>query len=124
MEMAKKVTDQVLSSASGFTTSVTFTNPGGTLTKTVKALAVKHNTGVDPRNGLLTNTKTARVTVSEALLVAAGYTTRDATTHEVSLRGHRVTWSDASGQSFNYSITEFWPDSTTGNIVCQLGNYR
>lgn len=123
LQRAKALADQVLSDAGGFTVAVTFTNPAGTLTKTVRALAVKHNTGIDPRNGLLVNSKTARVTVSEKALTDAAYVTRDATTHEVSLRNHRVTWADASGQSFTYVITDFLPDSTTGNIVCHLGNY-
>lgn len=108
------------SSQGGFETSVTFTPPTGDAV-TADALAMKHHIGVDT-DGQLMHSLNARITVSEKLLTDEGYTTRNGN-NEVSMRGHKVAWEDASGESKTYKITENWPDESLGTITLILGDY-
>lgn len=105
----------------GFAIAIEFTAPDST-TATINGLATKHHMRMD-LDGKLVNSKDASVSFSEALLVAAGYPVRNSS-GEVYLKGHKVKWTDSSGQLCQYAIDQWFPDETIGLIVCVLEDYE
>lgn len=113
---------QITTDAGAFGTAVVFETPDGNTTVTVNALTNKIGLAFNANSGAPVNSKAASVVVSEAALVAAGYTVRNAS-NEVYLRKHKVTWTDSSGTEWTYSIAENIPDETLGLITCILKDY-
>lgn len=105
----------------GFGIAIEFTAPNST-TATINGLATKHHMRVD-LDGKLVNSKDASIAVSEQLLVDAGYPVRNST-GEVYLKGHKVKWTDSSGQLCEYEIDQWFPDEAIGLIVCTLEDYE
>lgn len=101
-----------------FTEDITFTNPAGTESVTVKGFVSKHNMSVDPATGLPVNQRNAHVSVNESVLIEAGYTTRSG--GEIVLKDHRVSF-DLLGNTLTFLIDSAMPSDTTGAIVCTLG---
>lgn len=66
--------------------------------------------------------KTARITVSELALNALNYPVRN-NAGKVAMKGHRVTYTDISGEQAVYKVTEQYPNALTGLIRLQLGEY-
>lgn len=108
-------------SQGGFSAEITFTNPTATKTVVVKGLISKHNLSINPETGLPVSTKNVHISVAESVLIAAGYTTR--VNSEISLKFHKVSFTDASGSSFAFLIDDVMPSETLGLIVCILGSY-
>lgn len=102
-------------------TSITFVNPSGSLTKTIKAIQTKHMVKTD-ENGFKSVSKNASIAVSEAALLAESYPTRDAN-NEISLLQHKVTWTDVSGLTWTYSVRQNRPDEAVGVIILILDDY-
>jgi hypothetical protein len=104
----------------GFSREITFTTPDNSLTVIARGLVSKHNLSINPETGLPVNSKNAHISVAESNLIDVGYPTRNAD-NEIALVKHRVSWVDASGQSFTFLIDDCMPSETTGLIVCTLG---
>lgn len=121
MSLARAIADIKRFSQGGFSAVISFTNPINTENISVNGLVSKHNLSINPETGLPVNSKNAHISVAESVLQEAGYTTRD--NGEISLRKHKVKWTDASGNEFTYLIDEVFPSETTGLIVCTLGSY-
>lgn len=123
MERARKVKKQILSNGRGFAVDVTFTTPGGTVTKTVKAHAVKNSIGIDPDSGAPIRSDTARVTVHEETLTGADFPTRG-TGNELAIKDCLVSFTEHDGSTFTGIVTMILPNKMGGEIVCTVGAYR
>jgi len=121
MSLVRAIADIKRFSQGGFSALISFTNISGSETAEVNGLVSKHNLSINPETGLPVNSKNAHISVAESVLLEAGYTTR--VNGEISLRNHKVVWTDASGTAFSYRIDEVFPSETTGLIVCTLGIY-
>lgn len=121
LDFARQAVDRILTDSEGFTTSVVFLAPDST-TCTIQSLAVKHNLKFD-EYGTPISSKTARITVSEASLVAAEFPVRNAA-NEVYLNGVLVTWTDSAGIEWTYVIQTAAPDESLGCILCQISDYQ
>jgi hypothetical protein len=121
MGLAQRDTKRILTDGAGFAIPVLFTTPGGTITKTINAIPIKHSTAIDGY-GATAIGKTARVNVSEEALNDADYPVRNDDT-TIALKDHRVTWTDSSNIAYTYVIDRIMPSRTFGNIVCILGDY-
>jgi len=73
--------------------------------------------------GAPVNSPTVRVTVSELTLAALDYPVRN-TSNAVALKGHRVTFSDLTGEQATYVVSEQFPNAQTGVIRLQMASYR
>ena len=102
-----------------FSTDITLDDGDANLT-TVKGLATKHHLGVDTDTGAAINTKNTHISISEQVLVDAGYPVR--TNNEVAMKGRKVNYTDSAGVDAQYRIDEVWPDETLGLIVMILGD--
>ncbi len=122
MERGRLLAKQITTNGNGFADTLIFTTPGGSVTKTVKGLAIKHSTVLNDF-GAGVRGKTARVTVCEDVLHDAAYPIRNED-NTVNLKDHRVTWTDSEGITATYVITEILPDRSVGIIRCTLGEYR
>lgn len=115
---------QRITSSGGFEEDIIFQTPdsfASLATATVKGLATKHNLDVDT-DGNAVSSKNVHITVSEALLVEAGYPVRN-DENEVSLIDHKVQYSDSTEtEGQNYVILQCFPDETVGVITCILGD--
>lgn len=102
-----------------FSTDITLDDGAGNLT-TVKGLATKHHLGVDPDTGAAINAKNTHISISEQVLIDAGYPVR--INDEVAMKGRKVNYTDSAGVDALYRINEVWPDETLGLIVMILGD--
>lgn len=112
-------------SSGGFEEDITFQTPESVVAPfevIVQGLAIKHNLKVDT-DGNAVSSKNVHITVSEALLVAAGYPVRNAK-NEVDLIDHKIKYADSSGNGLQeYVILQAFPDETVGIITCILGDF-
>lgn len=112
-------------SDAGFAVPVTLTTPSTvspTISVTVNALAIKHNLSfTDMGEPKTSNTKTARVTVSEQSLTDAGFPVRNGD-DKVILKGVIVSFVDAANTTYTSVIREVNPGDMTGHFVCSLGD--
>jgi len=109
----------------GWAIDISFTTPNGyspAVTVTISGIAIKHSI-VNNEYGAPIKGKTARVSISEAALVAMEYPVRNGD-NKVSLNKHTVSFVDSAGLTYHGIITEIYPDETTGSIVCTLGDYQ
>lgn len=109
-------------SQGGFSAEITFTNLDESETVVVNGLISKHNLSINPDTGLPVNSKNVHISVTESVLIDAGYTTRNAS-NDISLTSHKVSFTDASGSDFTFLIEDVMPSETLGLIVCTLGSY-
>src|ERR1035437_2356672 len=120
MAQIKDDIQQITTNINDFATAILFTPPTGPA-KTCNGIGVKHNLKFDDF-GNPVSSKTARITVSEPALVAAGYTVRNAG-HEVALIGHKVNWTDVMGIVWSYKVKENIAGETNGIIVLILADF-
>lgn len=111
---------EITSDEDGFAVEHIFTAPTGQ-TATVNALHTKHHLGFHPDSGAHVNKKNAHSSVSESLLVAAGYPVRKAD-GKVHLANHQVQVKDSTGTLCRYVVAEWIPDETLGVILLILGD--
>ena len=106
----------------GFEENITLITPDGNTVIETTGFATKHwiNFSTD---GLDSDTKNAHICVSESELIDKNYPVRNAN-GEVFLRSHRVNVVDSSGIIKNYVINQWYPNETTGLIVCILGDFE
>jgi hypothetical protein len=123
MQDAQKLIEQITTNTNEWALPVTFTTPVGftpAASVVCNAVPINHNfAGVDDYAAPV-KSQTARVTFSEAALVALNYPTRNAT-GVISMEKHLVSWIDVDGHLNNYIINTTFPGKTNGIIVCQLG---
>lgn len=103
--------------------SLTFFRTANVDEKTVKGLATRHHLGVDPDSGLTINSRNVHCTVSESLLTAQSYSTRNSK-GDVNLVNTFVKYADVTGVVRTYKINEVIPDDSLGLIVCILGQFQ
>lgn len=118
LEQAREDVKDYSGSTDDFAVSITLTAPNGE-TKTLKGIHSKHHMSVDT-DGALMNSKNAHIAFSEDL--AGDYPLRN-NAGEVSMKGHKITVKDSTGDDKVYVVREWYPDETVGLIVCILGNY-
>lgn len=122
-EQAKDDWQRFTSDPDGFGTSINFLAPApGNETADIVGLATKHHLGIDS-DGVPINTKNTHVSVSEQLLIDAGYPVRDAE-DEVAMLRHRVKFEDSTGTEKEYAIQEMFPDETVGILTFILGDFE
>lgn len=118
MTMARADAQRILSGG-GFETALTLVRD--TVTTIVNGLAPVHHLAFDT-DGQPVNSKVAHVTISEADLLAAGFTVRN-TSNEVAMRTVLISFADSAGIVRTYTVKENYADETLGVIVLNLGNY-
>lgn len=102
----------------GFGTTISFEAPGAE-TADIVGLATKHHLSIDSEGNPMSS-KNAHCSVSEKLLVDAGYPVR--LNDEVAMIGHKVAWVDSTGASKDYVVEQNYPDETVGMITFILGD--
>tara|TARA_R110002167_G_scaffold24774_6_gene86670 strand:- start:727 stop:1104 length:378 start_codon:yes stop_codon:yes gene_type:complete len=112
----------ITSNGNDFGVECVFVSPLS-VTATVNVLHTKHNTGYDADTGERINTKIASIAVSEVVLNAANYPTRDGT-GECTLKNHRVSLADSTGIVKEYKVSENYPDEKLGLIVLILIDFE
>lgn len=80
--------------------------------------AIKHVVSFDS-DGNQVNTKISRVTVDESVLVAKGFTVRNAR-GEIALLNYKVRFADSSGVIRSFNVREQLPDQNFGLIMLIL----
>lgn len=85
---------------------------------TVTGIATRHHLIIS-EDGAPMRGENVHCSVAEQVLIAAGFTTRNAN-REVILKDWKVSWADATGFVRVYRITETYPDDLLGLIVCIL----
>lgn len=123
IEQIQKDVQFITTDGRGFAVPVVFTTPNGidpAVSVTCNCIAIKHSMTVT-EYGVPIKAKTARVNVSEAALQTLGYPVRNEA-GVIMLKGHLVNFTDSAGLTYNAIINEIYPDRTTGNIVCTLGD--
>jgi hypothetical protein len=123
-DLARRDTARVTGSPAGWGTLITFQSPDSPpVVASVYGRAAKHHTKFRDQGGYITgvsvNGKNASCGVSEQLLVAAGYTVRNAA-KEVDMVGHQVSWVDSTGELKVYMVAETWPDETIGYVAFKV----
>lgn len=120
LDQAKEDLKDITSDPEEWGRSILFQGPNGE-TATVVGLHSKHHLKIDTEGNPI-NSKNAHISVSESLLVEQDYPVRNAE-REVSLRNHKVTVVDSTGDNCVYQIKEAFPDESVGLIICILGDY-
>ena len=129
-QIRRDVNHILTSKATAPMSDVVFTTPIDVepeVSVTCVALAVKHSIPLYKSNYQETNIvtavgRTARVTVSEAALVALDYPVRNGD-NVVDMKDHKVQWVDSAGLTYTGIIRMQEPDETTGNIVFTVGDH-
>jgi hypothetical protein len=123
LDFARKDWKIILGSKLDFSVDITITNPKTGETAQVVGLNTKHWFKVDYETGMIVNTRNAHINISEAELVAAYFSTRNAA-GEVNIKGCIIKVADSTGIEKEYIITQAHPDETVGVLVCLLGDYK
>jgi len=105
-----------------FGVDITFTSVTDSKVVTIKGYHNKIHIGVDG-NGNVVHSKNATVAVSESLLIAQGYTVRNAN-GEVDMKNDKVDVKDSTGILKHYKVKSKMPDETVGLIVFVLDDYK
>ena len=100
----------------------TVTDGETVITKTIKAIPAAYQRLYGLEFGEPIASKTARLSLSERSLTDVSYPVRNSV-NRVALKGHRITYTDISGAQATYIVTDQFPNSVTGLIVLQLGEY-
>ncbi len=120
-DRAKSDWKKFSSDLDGWGTTINFEAPTAE-TADIVGLASKHHISVDSEGNPM-NAKNAHISVSEELLVAAGYPTRNAKA-EVDLIGHRIDYVDSTGVLKMYRVQQNFADETIGLITCILEDFE
>lgn len=105
----------------GFQDDIILTTPDGSLTITCSVLVTGRWQSFMDDNGKIVNSASNHICIPEAVLTALAYPVRSLTTNKVKLENHKVQAKDNNGTIFNFVINSCYPNSTTGLIVCILG---
>lgn len=103
-----------------FAVPVKITTPDAQLFE-INGIHSKHHLALDT-DGSRVNSKNAHLSFHESSLTDLGHSIRNGS-GEVNLKNYLVEVKDSTGVLKNYKIREWFPDETTGLIVCILGDY-
>lgn len=125
MEQARLDWAQITGDLQGFSKSITITTPDGVTSVTVNGLHSNRSLPVNltGMNTEGTNAALAHASVSEQLLTAVGYVTRNGK-NEVTMVDHKLMVTDSEGISTSYIIRETHVNKTLGVIVFILGDFE
>lgn len=112
---------QRFTEAGGFEDDIIITTKDGSLTKTVKGRASGIWLKYDEEGNVI-NTANNRVAIHENTLLAQAYPVRNAD-GQVALKDHKILVNDQTGTQRSFTVTEQFPNATTGLIMLQLGFY-
>jgi hypothetical protein len=118
---AEKMWRERSSDLSEFGVALSFVAPEGE-TASIVGLHTKHHLSFNTE-GIAVNSRNAHVSVSEKLLTDLDYPTRNSN-GEVTMKNHRVTCKDSTGEEKTYVVREWWQNETIGVIVMVLGEWR
>lgn len=104
--------------AGGFEEDITLSTPDGSSEFLGKGLTTGHWINFD-NSGNSVNTTSNHIDISETDLILAEYPYKNTKTGRVALTDHKVT---VRGETF--VINECHPNSTTGLIICILGQKK
>jgi hypothetical protein len=122
LDMIRNDARRYITDTDGFATTIHFQAPNGGMEVDIPGRSNKHHISFD-QTGTPVNLLNASITISEKVLTDAGYPVRNAD-NLVTLRGHRVSWTDSTGIAGTYSIKECFPDQSVGIIVCILNDFK
>jgi len=115
--LVKRDAKQFINSG-GYDIDIEMKSPCQTQSINIRGWAVKHVISFDS-DGNQVNTKIARATVDEDVLVAKGFTVRNKK-GEIDLIDYKVNFVDSSGVLRGYSVRENLPDENLGLIMLIL----
>jgi hypothetical protein len=121
MDTIRQDVAAITSDPEGFGVTLTLLAPNSE-TAQIVGLSSMHHFSVDS-DGKPVNTKNGHVTFSESVLLGENpsYPVRNPS-GEVDLKKHKVTVTFSSGVPKTYFIQHFFPNESSGAIVCLLGN--
>lgn len=108
----------------GFQDDIILTTPDGSKTITCTVLVTGRWQSFMNENGKIVNSASNHICIPEAVLTAQEYPVRSGTTGKVKLENHKVTAKDNNGDTFKFVVDECYPNSSTGLIVCILGEAK
>lgn len=111
-------------SSGGSEDDIIITSPDGAHTLAFTSWVSGRWQNFQDNNGLIVASASSHVNIHEDVLTAAAYPVRSLTTGKVKLEGHKIQAKDNNGVVRNYVIDKCLPNSTTGLIVCILGQAK
>ena len=111
-----------MNSNSGFAIEVIFKHKTTNQEITVKGIHGKHHLSIDT-DGNAVNGRKAHVNVAEIQFIDAEYQIRNSK-GIVQAKDHIIKCKDANGVLCTYTIDQYFPDETLGNILFILGQYK
>ena len=121
LNMAIEDVENILSSG-GFEVDVDFETKDHVTSVNIEAIAMQHHMAFNT-DGQVVNSDQPHVTVSEAVLNAAGFPVRNGD-NEVAMIGVIIKYTDALGVEGSYVVSENLPDNTLGLITLILSRYE
>lgn len=124
LDMARADLKQFLSTG-GFEVDITLESPSPSpVIVVVKGYANRINVDIDS-DGQVMSSMRAHADIFESAITDADptYPIRDSS-NKVNMKGHKLTYTDTTGVSETYQITESHPDEQLGHITFMLGEYE
>jgi hypothetical protein len=123
MQHIRQSVATITTDQNGFGVVLTLEAPNGQIAE-VAGLHSKHHLGVDG-DGNRVNSKNAHISFSESalLLINPLYPVRDPKGN-VNLTKHKVIAEDSTGLNCKYVIQQWFPNESTGLIVCTLSDFK
>jgi hypothetical protein len=119
LNSARNLIKKIATDSTGWAVDILLRNPTGTEFE-IKGLHTKHHLGQDT-DGVRVNSKNAHISFYESDVIALGGSIRNSK-GEVKLKDWRVNVADSTGTTKTYVINEWFPNETTGLVVCILGD--
>jgi hypothetical protein len=104
----------------GFQDDIILTAPDGTMLAFSCLTSGRWQSYTDD-NGKVVASASNHINIPEKVLTDAEYPVRSLTTGKVKLEGHKVQAKDNNGTVLNFVINTCYPNSSTGLIMCILG---
>lgn len=112
----------ILEDTLGFGWPITVTDPSGNARNLVGS-STDVSQSFDVGTGTAVTSRTAHVTISLASLAAAGLGIPKAIDDGAG-KPWRVRFNDTAGASYEFKVSEAWPDRTLGCVLCSLEAYK
>lgn len=115
---ARQDIEDITTNTNEWAKALSFIAPTGE-TATINGVHVKHHMPVED-DGDIVNSRVARATFVWKLLEDQGYPTTK--NDALNFDKHQLSVADSTGTQKHYIIREWFPDITTGLVVCILGD--